>query len=318
MKYKLYKKNSIVNSSAEDYIDGTDGRFESVYKNKNDYILRFIIIRPLNTVCESDSECKISNNTYNVPLTDTQLNNNEARVALKKTQVQQYMFVEKEYSTQKIVTSSEKDGYTRNIISEYNSVNVGDEVTFRLRLRNKFDQTEVSGIKLEVTIPDNATYVSKSCTDSCTKSGNKLIWENISISGENEKNDISFSIVPKEEGTISFAGYKVIKDGKTLQMDERTINVKPTQNGINKDILKDTVSRFQTLVDKGQITYDGNGNHTQNLTDLSTLEKNSSKTISISGFGYAKLVYYNAFGLDLDELTGSENILNTTKILAIL
>ena len=311
---KLYKKFSIVNSSAKDYIDGTDGRFESVYKNKNDYILRFIIIRPLNTVCESDSECKISNNTYNVPLTDTQLNNNEARVALKKTQVQQYMFVEKEYSTQKIVTSSEKDGYTRNIISEYNSVNVGDEVTFRLRLRNKFDQTEVSGIKLEVTIPDNATYVSKSCTDSCTKSGNKLIWENISISGENEKNDISFSIVPKEEGTISFAGYKVIKDGKTLQMDERTINVKPTQNGINKDILKDTVSRFQTLVDKGQITYVANGSHTQNLTDISTLEKNSSKTISTSGFGYAKLVYYNAFGLDLDELTGSENILNATKI----
>ena len=54
---KLYKKYSIVGSSAEDYIDGPDGRFESVYKNSGDYILRFIIVRPLNTICESDSVC---------------------------------------------------------------------------------------------------------------------------------------------------------------------------------------------------------------------------------------------------------------------
>lgn len=311
---KLYKKYSIVGSSAEDYIDGPDGRFESVYKNSGDYILRFIIVRPLNTICESDSVCKINNNSYNVPLTETQLNNNEARVALKKTQVQQYMFVEKEYSTQKIISSNQTDGYTRNIISEYNSVNVSDKVTFRLRLRNKFDQTEVSGIKLEVLIPDNATYVSKSCTDNCIKQGNKLIWENISISGENTKNDISFTIVPNEEGKVVFDGYKIIKDGKTLQMDQRTVNVLPTQNGINKEILRDTVSRIQTLVDNGQITYSSSGSHSANLTNLLDLEKDSSKIISVSGFGYIKLAYYNAFGLDLDELTGSENLLNSTKI----
>ena len=97
-------------------------------------------------------------------------------------------------------------------------------------------------------------------------------------------------------------------------MDQRTVNVLPTQNGINKEILRDTVSRIQSLVDSGQITYSSSGSHTANLTNLLDLEKDSSKTISVSGFGYIKLAYYNAFGLDLDELTGSENLLNSTKI----
>ena len=323
---KLYKKTSIISSSAANYIDGTYGRFEKAYGStvdgSEDYIIRFGIIRPLNTVCEKGTNnkydqtdiCKISNNTYNVPLTKTQLNNNEARVALKKTQVQQYMIVEKEYNNQKKVTSSTKDGYTRNIISEYNSVNVGDKVIYKLRLRNKFNQTSVSNIRLEAIIPDNATYVSNSCSDNCTKEGNKLIWTNISISGENTLNDITFSIKPQAEGTMIFSGYTVIKDNKTLQLDPRTINVMPTQNGINKEILRETVNKFQTLVENGQINYIGSGTHEENITNLDELLNDSSKTATISTLGYVKNIYYNAFGLDLDTLIGTESVLNSTKI----
>ncbi len=311
---KLYKKTSIIDSSAKDYIDGPDGRFESVYKNSGDYIVRFSVIRPLNTVCESDSICKISNNSFNVKLTDTQLNNNEARVALKKTQVQQYMIVDKEYNNQKVVTSSDQTGKTRNIISEYNSVNIGDRVIFKLRLRNKFDQTEVSGIKVEAIIPDNATYVSGSCSDNCKKEGNKLTWENIGISGENVNNDIYFSVRPKTEGTVVFDGYTVTKDSKTLQLDPRTVTVMPTQNGINKEILRETVDKFQTLVTNGQIGYVSSATHTLNTTNLNDLIKDPSKTIETSTLGYIKLMYYNAFGYDLDEIIGTESILNSTKI----
>ena len=323
---KLYKKNSIIDSPASTFIDGADGKFENAYGSKpdgsGDYITRFGIIRPLNTVCEKGTDgkynqsdkCKINNNSFNVQLTDTQLNNNEARVALKKTQVQQYMILEKEYNNQTKVTSSEENGYTRNIISEYNSVNVGDNIVFKLRLRNKFDQTEVSGIRLEAIIPDNATYVANSCSDSCKKEGNKLIWENISISGENKNNDITFNIKTNTEGTVVFAGYSVTKDNKTLQMDPRTIYVQPTQNGINKEILRKTVEEFKTLVENGQINYINSSTHTENTTSFADLKSDPTKTISTSTLGYVKLIYYNAFGFDLDELIGTESILNNARI----
>lgn len=311
---KLYKKTSIIASSAKDYIDGVGGRFEEVYKNEGDYVVRFSVIRPINTICESDTECKIKNNSYNVQLTDTQLNNNEARVVLKKTQVQQYMIVEKKYNNQTFVTSSDENGETRNVISEYNSVNVGDNVIYKLRLKNKLDQTDISGIRVEAVVPDNASYVTGSCSDNCKKEGNKLIWENISISGENTNKDITFSIKPKEEGNITFSGYTIIKDNKILQLDSKTINILPTQNGINKEILRETVRQFQTLVEKGQIKYVTDGSHSENITSLNELITNPSKTVSISTFGYIKMVYYNAFGLDLDTLTGTEVILTGTRI----
>ena len=309
---KLYKNKTIIESSAEDYLDGANGRFEKVYATEGDYVLTFAVVRPLNTVCTSDTNCKITNNKFNVKLTDTQLKNNEARVELKKTQVQQSMILDKDYNNQKTISSSTKSGSTDNVISESNSVNVGDKVTFRLRLRNKFDQNE-SSVRLEAVIPENATYVKDSCTHDCIKEGNKLIWENVTLSGTTNK-DVKFSLKPNSEGTVTFDGYSVIKNGKTLQMDPRTINVLPTQNGINKDILRETVDRFKALVDKGQILYSSNGSHTQNIINYSDLEKDSSKTITTSTLGYVKSIYYNAFGLDLDALTGSEDIMNTTKI----
>lgn len=317
---KLRKKTSIVASSAKYYVDGNDGRFESVYGNTGDYVVRFAIYRPLNTVCTDDNTCKIKSNEFNVELTETQLNNNEARVALKKNQVQQYMILEKKYNSNITPTTDVQDGYTRNIISEYNSINVGDSVIFRLRLRNKFDNIETRGIKLEAEIPANTTYVSDSCTDDCKIEGNKLIWENIIVSGENVNNDISFKIKANEEGIINFKGYKVITSAtknissKELQMSDLNITVEPTQNGINKEILINTVEKFKELVNNGQINYIANGKHSENIKDINELINDSSKTISLSAFGFIKFLYYNAFGLDLDALTGTENILSSTKI----
>ena len=117
---KLRKKTSIVDDSASEFLDGKDGRFASVYKTTGSYVLRFAIYRPLNTICTDDNNCKINNNTYNAKLTETQLKNNEARVALKKNQVQQYMILEKTYNSSLTPTTDKEDGKTSNIISVYN------------------------------------------------------------------------------------------------------------------------------------------------------------------------------------------------------
>ena len=318
---KLRKETSIVKSSASNYIDGENGRFASTYENDGDYVVQFAIFRPLNTFCTSDNNCKISNNKNNVELSEVKLKNNEARVVLKKNQIQQYMYIEKEYSNTLDPISETKDGYTRNVIGEYNSINIGDSVVLKLRIRNKFDNTQTTGLKIEAIIPSNSTYVKDSCTNNCRKEGNKLIWDNISISGENAKVDITFKITASKEGTIEFNGYKIITsktstfESKELQMSNLNINVEPTQNGINKEILRSEVIKFQTLVEKGQITYSSNGSHSENMKDLDELLKNSNNKATVSNFGYVKMMYYNAFGLDLDALTGTNYILNRDKII---
>ena len=316
---KLRKETSIIASSAENYIDGSNGRFETVYKTEGNYITRFAIYRPLNTMCDNN-ECKMSNNAYNLPLTETQLKNNLARVEFKKTQVQQYMILEKEYNTSLVTPNATKDGYTRNIISEYNSVNVGDEITYKLRLRNKLSQEEIEGISIVAEIPAGTVYVENSCTDNCKPDGNKLNWSGISISGQNEKNDITFKVkvtnevLQKDEKTVKFKGYKVTKNNKELQLSDLNLRVEPTQNGINKDILRSNVEKFKTLVENGQISYVNSGAHTETIKSLDELLNDPTKTATLSTFGYIKLMYYNAFGLDLDALEGSVDTIGSSKI----
>lgn len=304
---RLRKTNSILLASADNYVNE---RFEKVFEQG--YLVDFAIFRPINTMCTDDNTCKINNNDFNVSLTDAQLKNNEARVALKKNQVQQYMRIDKKFTYMEEMT-------TKNILGDYSSVNIGDQVTYKLRIRNKLDNVKTTGLTITAEIPTNGSYVSGSCSSGCSVSGNTLTWNNVSIEGENTYKDIVFKVEMKKEGTVTFNGYKITTpvkgklESETLQMTKKDLDVYPTHNGVDRALLEDYVYLFEELVKDGKIEYISSGDHSTNLTKLDDLF-NSDKKISVSGLGFIKMMYYNAFGLDLDEINDEEDIMNSANI----
>lgn len=114
---KLFKSSSILNSDADTYmerlIDNANG--VDAEGNGTKYMRLFAIIRPINTMCTDDNNCKFSNNSYNVELNDEALANNEARVELANYRFEQFM------------TSHDDNGNQVNIVSDTNSVNVGNK-----------------------------------------------------------------------------------------------------------------------------------------------------------------------------------------------
>lgn len=309
---KLRKGSTIMSDSASTYVNN---RFEKAFDNG--YIVDFSVFRPLNTVCTDDQTCKINNNDFNVELSETQLKNNEARVALKKNQVQQYMRIDKKYYDD--FENDSNDLYTKNILGDYSSVNTGDVVTYKLRVRNKLDNIKTTGLTITANIPEGAEYVEGSCTEGCSFAENKLTWSDVEIDGENVNKDILFKVRVVADGELIFDGYNIKTpangeiESKELQLNPKVLNVYPTQNGINRKMLIEKVNMFKELVDEGKITYVNSGDHETNTTDLETLV-DATEPIAVSGLGFVKMMYFNAFGFDLDSIEGNEDIITTANI----
>lgn len=292
---KLYKSQSILRSNGETYIENTIDNLEE----EGAYLTRFIIFRPINTMCKSDLDCDIKYNTNNVTLSEDKINNSFARLELKKLRTEQWMSENKEYGENKS---------TSNIKSKYNSINVGDNITYNLRLTNKYDNTKTENLTITAKIPDNATFVS--CNYNCTVNGKNISWKNISINGENTYKTFSYTVKADKEGKLINEGMKIeTEQGNVLSMSSLNITVNPTINGINKEILLEEVNKFKKLTEIGKIKYSTEGYRSENIKDLDTLD-----SASISQMGFVKMVYYNAFGMDLDMLENKVDTVNITSI----
>ena len=289
---------------------------ESDPENKNSVIYRnlaskvgFKIFRPLNTICNGD--------TCNVKLSD----NAKAREELNRLNTEQYAI------------SSSKDN---KVITKYNSLNRGDEITYKFIINNKTifryytdDNGYVSGgtycpigstsshctttstsdkvyngLRLTGEIPDGTEFVS--CTNDCTQSGNIVTWNLPEMSKDNVTTfTYTYTVKVNSDINIDNSGMELsLPSGNKLKMANITTNVNPTINNSNgNDIaIKNTIDLFKSLVESGKITYSGSGVNSENLKDLNNLD-----SASVSSYGFIKMIYYNAFGINLNKIGDVNN-----------
>ena len=306
---QLRKAQSIVRSISNTYIDNQIINAE----NNGNYMDAFVVFRPINTMCKSNTDCKISYNKNNVLPTNEQVDNSKARVDLNDIKIEQWMSENKKYSTSLNPTTNATNSSTVNILSELNSINKGDQLIYNLRFLNKYDENQAT-LTISASIPKGAKFVRCQVNDvvnnTCVYKDGHVVWENITIPKTNKYRTYQIVVEAVDEGTIIFNGMKIATaEGNNLQMSELKVSVYPTQNGLNKEILKSKVDKFKSLVEEGKITYNSASSGNDNLKDLNTLT-----SASVSQFGFVKMVYYNAFGLDLDRLNNTITLLNTNII----
>ena len=334
---KFGEGNYLIHSGGDDYTTNTSAENNKLFKDSSirydkvssggtkdtDYITSrtskymLVVLRPINTVCESDNACGIGNtsNPNNIYLSDTEIKNSEARVELNNFGIEQYMAINKQYninSEPNIDNNPGEDGYdTVNVTkSKFNSINIDDPITYKLYITKK--NNNENNLKLTITaqVPEGTTYVSKSSTNenvAINKSKNVITWTVDADTDIGTGLTLSYIVRPTREGTLTNSGFKITTSSeKELQMAELNITVKPTQNSNDMNLLKAEVDKFETAVKNGKIVWVNSGKHSDNIKDLDSI----TETTSISSFGFVKMAYYNAFGLDL-EFDENKNEIDT-------
>lgn len=279
---------------------------------KESYI--FTILRPLNKYC-------IGNECTNYNLTNNALARNE----LKQLQIEQYTETNKNYDSNKVIKTTNKN------LSKYNSINVGDVIRYNLYLENKSNmyfctsgnystkesceqanyawkqknKVNKNSNNLIITskIPENTEFINCGNLNNCTynKNTNTVTWK-ISSINNNITNWYEVRVI--DEKDITYEGFKIKTDSNNvLELSPIVTKVNPTINGITVDLLKEKIEKFKDLTKKGNIIYDSSTSsaYNQNLDDITN--------IKISQAGFIKMIYYNTFGIDISYLT-TKNIKN--------
>ena len=309
-------------SSSDDYysvrFDTMDYLYEGRLKKQNVTFLS--IVRPINKYCSS-STCA----------TDSQLSSNiSARRNLKWLRVEQYA-----RTTKSSIDTSNLDKQSTESklnISKYNSVNIGDEIEYTLYLHNRSYRSYCTGISaggyytestctatsnrkweklgnkvsysnytVTAYIPDNTAFVK--CNYNCTQDGNKITWKPTTLDN-GEYISIRYTVKVKGGTTITNQGMNLKYKNSTLTMGKLTTNVSPTNNKINAEQIRTAIKEFKTAISKANpgITYGSS------VTTYKVKPSEAKNTV-FSSYGFIKNIYYNAFGIELDELSGS-NIKN--------
>lgn len=287
----------------------------------------FTILRPINKYCNKDG-CKIATCNNNDCGMGYLNNNVDARIDLKELRVEQYVKIEKEYNNN---FNNEVSPQTLNkVFTKYNSINIGDNITYSLYLHNKSKMTYCTNGKytteedcvnnkgywrqksttgkaykdLTITskIPDNTEFVS--CNYDCNYDNNTITWK---ISEENKLTGYrtyKYSVKVLSGNEIENKGMEIITDkGNKLKLSKMVTKVNPTINGINIDLMKKEVEKFKSLYGKN-ITH--NSNSTTYKVELDNIGENK---IEVSQKGFVQMIYYNTLGIDLGNITLS-NIKN--------
>ena len=284
---KLFKSSSIVNSDADTYmerlIDNANG--VDAEGNGTKYMRLFAIIRPINTMCTDDNNCKFSNNSYNVELSDEALANNEARVELANYRFEQFM------------TSHDDNGNQVNIVSDTNSVNVGNKLRYNLQITNKSD-TVHPVFSISNKIPDNTEF--SYCTYDCVydEESRTVTWKNQYISPGGYAT-YRYVVIPNKDGVISSDGMTVTTSSNTLTLSPMKVYAKATFNQSNSDLLESYINKFKSAVDAGKFTFNSTvGDYQFDLDNI-------PDGVSVSQGSLFKSVYYNAYGIDLGYINST-------------
>lgn len=262
------------------------------------------VVRPINTYCNGDS-CTISDDNIrnNKIYNDEKLNNTIARNELSSLRIEQYQF---------------KGNTIADIANQYNSVNVGDEISYTLALTNKSNfnycassgaisteenckrndesywqsaaniQKDYNDITITAKIPDGTTYVYESCASNllyinCAYDENerKLTISNINIPNDSTEYTFNYSVTVDDNnanGSILNEGMTLNYNDYQLKLDEMSILVNNTLNGAN-------IEGFNNKIDNYN-------------------EKNSST------LAFIKDIYSEQLGLNLDNYLDYDKIKN--------
>lgn len=331
-------KRGIIHSTGQDYYN-SEGVLNDISVSDDYYSVRFdtmdylydgrlrkqnvtflSIVRPINKYCPGGT-CKA-----NISVNE----NASVRRNLKWLRVEQYA-----RTLQPSINSNNFDENAKEYklnISKYNSVNVGNNIEYTLYLTNKSSKyyctglsaggyytkkeciassnrkwealgqkMTYSGITVSATIPENTKYVE--CTQNCTVSGNKITWRVSNL--ENGKSiSLRYTVKVNKDTNITNNGMTLTYKNETLKLGKITTTVSPTNNKINADQLRNAIKEFKTAISKTNpgITY-GSSSTTYKI------KPSEAKNTVFTSYGFIKNIYYNAFGIAMDELSGS-NIKN--------
>lgn len=304
-------------------------RFDSMetlaYRMQTNQVKKLVIVRPVNKY--------LKNGAYTEPST---LNSNaKARSDMKWLKIEQYATKK----TPSIVNLSSSATDVPISINEYNSVNIGDQITYVLEIKNNSNKSYCFGTKggnydssssctggltwqtsknvkeyktltITATIPTNTTLVdgtikciqNKNENISCTQNNGTItcnVNKNNPLSAS-ETLKLTYTVKVNGGTQITNTGIKV-KYNKTLTMDPLTINVKPTNNKINAEQLRQSINKFKEYVTNGQVTY-GTSNRAK---FNATVPAKGKGTLTYSAYDFVGRIYYDAFGINMSEFTGA-------------
>lgn len=273
--------------------------------NDDSRITSLSVIRPINKYCNKTNGKEICNN-------DNITTNDEARVAFSSTRVEQYIT---------------KDGRG---ISSYNSVDVGDTITYGLSLEDKRNYGYCSnssknkktcvcnendpncglewietgnvyddGVDGEKTYTIKFTLPYGTTMEKYPSAFKKIVNSDNSISyvytGTGYKNPtFNVSIDSSAPGKIEPGKFEVTYNGSTLKLETIELNVNRTINYNDISKINEKINEFKYK----KFTY-SNTNQINNTSNISTVTKFSS-------LDFIKYIYYNNFNIDLSYLTGQK------------
>ena len=282
-----------------------------------------VVVRPINKVlCGSE----ICSNSVRSEFTS----NAKARSSLKWLRTEQYARTTKTSIDMSNLSNDSKE-YTLNI-SKYNSVNVGDSIEYTLLLQNnsykyyctgakggnystqeacpnssvnykRLGKSSLSYSNLVVTayVPNNTTFVK--CNYDCVRDGNKITWKPSTLSN-GKYISIRYTVKVGNTSSVKNVGMSV-KSGNsaTLKMGEIVTKVNPTLNKVNAEKFREKINEFKKSISNSKIKY---GSST---TTYKVASNGSNGVSTFLSDGFVKNIYYNAMGIELDDLSG-KNIKN--------
>ena len=341
----LFDNNGgFIHSTGSDYVvenstlksigdDDNSVRYDGMYRlynnifNKSKPTVSVTILRPINSFYDSSTKkYKVDMNSVN--------SNISARVQLKGLRTEQYS---RTYNV--TLNGNVNNNVKENLwsASKYNSVNIGDEILYNLYLENtsefgycdgnalynsesacKKNSTSSSPLTWKVStknsktfeniiitaqIPSNTTYVECTGDYKCTynKSNNTLSWT-ITKLAATKSTSIRYKVKVNSGTSVSFNGFNVKNgsSGSVLNMDSIVNNVNPTIGKINAEVFRSEIKKFKTLAEATNPTIKYTTGDSNYKIDL-----DNPKTANISGYGFHKSIYYNAMGIDLGYLSGT-------------
>ncbi len=360
-------ERGMIHSTGYDYTYNEDGtmaspgndtysvRYDDFDKRLPNYILKetdtqiiykVSVERPINQFCNNNiCEIPTGTDTFSKSVDTELIDNAVARNDLSRLRIEQYAEIDKEYNDKNLINS----------MSKYNSVNVGDEITYYLRLQNKANfsycdrslyytksgcenagynwlysekenEYKYENLKITSKIPDNTTYVEGSCTNKCSynEDTRTITWTTGEIepnsaqttniySAQNPTYIYSYKVIPTKEGTVTNEGMKITSENDTtLTLASMDTMVNPTLNGINIDIFKQEIEKFQQKFNEGKIKYNASIITSNYKQDLDTLDS----TITLAEGEFIKMLYYNTMGIDIGYL--NVNVTGTGDMITAL
>ncbi len=299
---------------------------------------RISVERPINQFCNGTNVCTIptESDDFSKAVDQNVIDNSVAREKLSRLKIRQYAYEDVKYGT---------NGRTYNTISDKNSVNEGDEITYNLTIQNKANYSYCSrgayytksaceankytwkyatnsasyqykNLSITNKIPDGTEYVENSCNNcSYDKNSKTITWKVDEIIPNSGMVDNVYS---NDNPTYTYK-YKVKvttdkditnKGMKITTNEGETLQLGELKTKVNPTINGINITKMEEEITKFENLVK-NGKITNNGSAITNNYKkdldNITSTITLSDGEFAKMIYYNSLGIDIGYIRAKSN-----------